>query len=184
MTAIIKGSLSAVSKRNEITLAEAFMSAEKLVLIDTSVSMQQKDAGAGRRRYDVASNELARLQAENPGKIAVVSWSHDVRFCPSGIPHDFQGGTDLAGALRFARHADDCGLSVIVISDGEPDEEEEAITVARKFKSRIHTIFIGPEGSPGRNFLRRLAVVSGGQSLQQSPETLNTLSESVKLLTT
>ena len=53
-----------------------------------------------------------------------------------------------------------------VISDGEPDSQEQALAAARRFdKSDISTVYVGPEGGAGQAFLARLAAASGGQSV-------------------
>jgi Mg-chelatase subunit ChlD len=164
---IVVGSLGALSKNSNQSLAESFMSAEVIILTDTSGSMGQHDANQGRSRYDQACHELTQLQASMPGKIAVVSFSDEVQFCPSGIPFNFMGGTDLAKGLRFI-HAADCipGMKFIVVSDGQPDSESDALAVARKFKNHIDVIYVGSERHPeGREFLERLAKATGGQSV-------------------
>lgn len=162
-TAIIQGSISAIAQQNNKSLAESFVSADAIVIVDTSGSMSSSDSRNGKSRYDVACEELAQLQNSLPGKIAVLAFSDDVMFCPSGQPHDYCGGTDLAKALRFAKSADVEGMQFIVISDGEPDDRAEALKVAKTFKNKINVIYVGPEKSPsGRNFLTELAAASGG----------------------
>ena len=74
--------------------------------------------------------------------------------------------TNLAAALRFAKLADVPGISIIVISDGEPDNETEALGLAKTFKNCISTIYVGPEERPtGRDFLTRLAKTTGGRTI-------------------
>lgn len=163
-TAIAKGSIGQIAQRDGTSIAESFISADVLILMDTSGSMGASDSIGGKQRYDVASQELRQLQANLPGKIAVLSFSDNVFFCPGGIPTYQGGSTDLAGALRFARVADVPGIRFIVISDGEPNEPQKALNEAKKYKAKIDTIFCGPEDRPlGRDFLARLAAASGGQ---------------------
>lgn len=181
-TAIVKGSLSSVARQNNQSIAQTFLACETLVLMDVSSSMCTTDATGGKSRYAAGCNELARLQATNPGRVGIIAWSSEVRFCPSGVPDDLGGTTDLANALQFVRPADGLGIQIVIISDGEPDDEARAISVARQFTSRIHTVFVGPEGSPGADFLRRLADASGGQFARQSTDTLDQLGESIKRL--
>lgn len=96
--------------------------------------------------------------------MALLSFSSDVVFCPNGIPFQFGGMTDLAKALKFAKVADlASGMRFIVISDGEPDDEKEALAVAKTYRNRIDTIFVGREGAEGQDFLNRLAKASGGE---------------------
>lgn len=162
--AIVPGSIAAMSKRENISLAESFLSVDVLTIVDTSESMHCKDAPGGRTRYQAACDELATIQASNPGKIGVIAFSDMVQFCPGGVPIDFGGSTNMAGALRFAKPADGLGIRLILISDGDPDNRQATLDVARTFKSRIDTIYIGPErDSSGKRFLEELAAVTGGQ---------------------
>jgi len=166
-TAIVPGSLSAIAKRDGQSLAESFLSADAVIIVDTSGSMCTCDSRSGKSRYDVALEELAQLQAHMPGKLAVLAFSDDCIFVPGGQPPLLGGGTNLAGALKFAKVADVPGMRFIVISDGEPDDERKALAVAKTYANRIDTIFVGPENDwhGGRAFLQRLAAASGGQHI-------------------
>jgi len=177
--AIVKGSLSDIARQNNTSIAESFMSADVIIIVDTSGSMDTRDARGNKSRYDVALEELARLQRELPGKIAVIAFSSTVQFIPGGIPPFLGGGTDLAGALRFVRVADGL-VRFIVVSDGQPDNEKSALDVARGFRSRIDVVYVGPEDSlwGGREFLERLAKASGGTfSAQKVDELASTVSQ-------
>lgn len=163
---IIRGSLGAIAQVSGKSIAETFINADCIVIVDTSSSMSAHDSRGGRSRYDIACQELAGLQQNLPGKIAVLSFSNTVQFCPNGQPINFGGGTDLAGALRFARTADVSGMRFIVISDGQPDDERAAMSEARKYKNKIDVIYVGPEDHPaGREYLEKLARASGGQAV-------------------
>lgn len=160
---LVKGSLGDVARQNRQSLAETFVNAEAVVIVDTSSSMDTPDSTEGRSRYEQACLELEALQAHLPGKIAVLSFSNATVFCPSGRPDFLHGSTDLAGALAFAKVADVPGIRIIVISDGQPDSVSEALQVASRYQNKIDTIYVGPEGGYGQDFLARLAHVSGGQ---------------------
>lgn len=182
---LVYGSLQDVAKRSGKPIAETFLSVDALVMVDTSGSMTLADTRECRSRYDLACEQLTKLQKDLPGKVGVISWSSHVLFCAGGIPTFLQAGTDLAGVLRFIKPADGTSIKLILISDGEPDSESEALKLAGQFKSKISTIFVGSESSPGRDFLRRLAEATGGQSVTQSINNLGQLSQTVKgLLTT
>lgn len=58
-TQVVKGSLSDVAKATGASLAETFLSADVIVLVDTSSSMEAHDAPGGLSRYDAACKELA-----------------------------------------------------------------------------------------------------------------------------
>lgn len=180
-TTIIKGSLADIAKQNNTSIAESFISADAIVLVDTSGSMSQDDAAGGKSRYDVACSELAKLQETLPGKIAVISFSTHTMFCPNGQPYNFQGGTDLGGALRFAKVADVDDMRFVVISDGEPQSPSDALKAARTYKNRIDVIYVGSEFSnEGRAFLNDLARSSDGVAI--SSEAMAGLAQKTQLL--
>ena len=164
---IVPGSLSAIAQREGQSLAETFLSADAVILVDTSGSMMTSDSRGGRSRYNVALEELAQLQAHMPGKLAVIAFSDSTIFVPGGQPPLLGGGTDLAGALRFAKVADVPGIRFVVISDGQPDDSHAALAVAATYQNRIDTIFVGPENDwhGGQAFLQQLAAASGGKHL-------------------
>lgn len=156
-TTLVPGSLQAVAQREGMSLAESFLSADAIILIDVSGSMSGSP-------YEQACAELRRLQADLPGKVAVLAFSDRPEFAPGGQPRYIGGGTDLARALGFVHVADGCGMRFIVISDGYPNDAEAALRQARQFQSRIDTVFIGPAHDSGADFLRLLAAASGGQA--------------------
>ncbi len=179
--ALIRGSLSDVSRRGGMSLAESFVGVDVVILLDVSGSMVMEDSRDGRSRYDVALEELAQLQANMPGKLAVIGFSDHPEFAPSGQPF-FQGGrTDLAKALQFARMADITGMRFIVVSDGQPDDERAALDVAATYQGRIDCVYVGPETDlHAQEFLNRLAQAHGGQKVtadrvQQLAATIETL---------
>lgn len=164
--AIVPGSISAIAEQTGKSIAETFTNADVIVIVDTSGSMAANDSRGRRSRYDVACEELAALQKSLPGKIAVFAFSDYTEFCPAGVPRFISGGTDLAGALRFTKIADNPGRRFIVISDGQPDEPDQALKVAATYQNRIDTIYVGPEmENSGRRFLELLATRHQGQSV-------------------
>ena len=166
MNAIIPGSIGAIAQQTGKSIAETFISVDVIIIVDTSGSMGSADSRGGRSRYQVTMDELAALQASMPGKIAVINFSSDVSFEPSGSPIFKSGGTNLTGALRFIKVADVEGMRFILISDGGPDDPEGAIRIASTFKNKIDVIYVGPEEYPtGRDFLMRLAQATGGKTV-------------------
>lgn len=164
--AIIQGSIGAIAKQQNRSIAETFVSADVIAIVDTSGSMAANDSRGGQSRFDIACEELANLQNSMPGKIAVISFSDRTEFCPSGYPIFLGSGTDLAGALRFCKIADVPGMRFVVISDGQPNEPGAALAIASGYKNRIDVIYVGPEEYPdGRSFLEQLARASGGKTI-------------------
>lgn len=182
MNEIVKGSVADIAKQTGQSIATTFLSVDCVVLVDTSGSMGSLDSIAGRSRYEQACIELESLQNNLPGKIGVISFSSHTEFCPFGKPVNLRGGTDLAGALKFAKIADlPGGMRFIVISDGQPDDPQAALQVAKTYKNKIDVIYTGPEDRPtGRDFLQRLAKASGGQTL--TADRVKGLAQSVQKL--
>jgi hypothetical protein len=183
-TEIVYGSLGYLEQQGK-SIAESFLSLGAIVMIDISLSMDTCDCQNGQTRYQVACDELRRLQRQIPGKVGVIEWASGHAFMPGGVPSLPCGSTNLTSVLEFVKQADDCGITLILISDGEPDNEITAMDMARKFRSKIDTIYIGPEGGPGADFLRRLSSLTGGQSVNNTTRGIVTLAQTVtKLLTT
>jgi hypothetical protein len=178
---LVKGSLGDVAQANKQSLAQTFVNAEVVVLVDTSGSMTTLDSRGGRSRHDVACEELARLQGQLPGKIGVISFADNAMFCPNGQPYNMSGSTNMAAALKFAKVADVPGIRFILISDGEPNEPGKTLEIAHTYRAKIDTIFVGPEGGAGQDFLRQLAAASGGSAVL-SNRAANLLPVTLKLL--
>jgi hypothetical protein len=158
----VVGSVADVARCQNVSLAQVIMSVTDVVMIDVSGSMNRNDAPGGRSRYETAAGELRRIQAAHPGQVLVIGFSSAAFYCTYGEPDFEGGGTNMAEALRLAATLDGT-VRFYMVSDGEPDSEDEALGVAAGFASRIHTIHIGDESDwRGRDFLRRLASVTGG----------------------
>ena len=152
-----------MANQSNQSLAETFLSADIVVIVDTSGSMGSHDAGDGMSRYEKACDELALLQGRNQGKVAVIGFSQTSVFYPGGKPSFIGAGTQMAGALAYANVADVDGMVFFLISDGHPtDGEAQVLQVANHYKNKINTIYVGPEGGEGQKFLSRLAEASGG----------------------
>lgn len=165
-TAIIRGSLSDVAARENMSIAETFLNANIVVLLDVSASMSIGDSRDCRTRYEIACDELARLQADMPGRVAVIGFSKRPEFAPNGRPRFQADNTDLAAALKFTRVADTGDVRFVVISDGEPDDETAALDAAAVYVGRIDCVYVGPEyGKRARAFLQKLASAHRGQQV-------------------
>lgn len=182
MNEIVKGSLTDLSIKDNKPLAETFLNVDMLVLIDMSGSMVYDDTLSRKPRYEVARDELRKLQEGFPGKLAVIAFSTFPEFCPSGKPNFLNGSTDMVAALEFAKPIDNTGCKIVMISDGEPDSPDATLQVAKEFSTKIDTIFIGSDGDMygGRSFLERLSAVTGGQFFKSDSPGL--LEESTKRL--
>lgn len=179
-TAIVTGSISSIAQRENQSIAETFLSADAIVLVDVSGSMDAPGSRDGQSRYTVACQELAKLQERMPGKLAVVAFSDSPMFVPWGVPPFLGMDTNLTAALQFVKPADGT-VRFIVISDGYPNDPEGALSIARGFQSQIDCIFVGPEDDQrGRQFLERLAQVGKGKFVLDL--NVNQLAEKVETL--
>lgn len=166
MKAIVKGSLTDIQQQSGKSLAETFLSAEIVVVVDTSASMGQHDAPGGMTRYDAACKQLSTIQGQNPGKVAVISFSSWPVFCPNGTPDNLNGSTDMVEVLKFVKPVDGTGTKIVLVSDGEPDDSEGTLKLAKTFQTAIDVIYIGKEGGYGYQFLQELAKLTGGKSFK------------------
>jgi hypothetical protein len=159
-----------------------FMGVKAFVMVDVSSSMDVCDAGNGKSRYDVACDELAKLQNENPGEIAVGAFSNHADFCPGGVPIHAGGMTDMAAALEMMLMADNTGIRLVLISDGEPNDQSATLKIAGKFKSKIDTIFVGNETGFRPGVPAQLAAATGGVAVVNKTEDLGLLSNNITKL--
>jgi Mg-chelatase subunit ChlD len=176
------GSLSAMAQHQNISLAESFMQADCVLLLDESGSMDSQDTLDNKSRRQVAREEVIKLQKNFPGKIALIIFSDKPIFCPSGFPQTLGGGTNLYDALQYIKCCDNTGMKLIIVSDGIPSRPEDCLKLASAFASKIDVIFIGNENDyeGGRKFLEKLASVTGGQALKS--DALGLLSKEVETL--
>jgi hypothetical protein len=184
---LVIGSLYQVAQQQQKPLAELFVDVRCAVIVDVSGSMAANDAGGGLSRWQAAGNELSTLQGEMPGEIAVFAFSKQVRFVPSGVLPELGtlgSSTGMARALNYVKSMglDVAGVRIVLVSDGAPDSKEKTLDAAAKFTQRIDTIFVGPEGSPGAEFLARLAQASGG--IAATADRVKELAATAKLLLT
>jgi len=170
--ALVTGSFADVQRTTGAGLVKSWLKVEALLLVDVSGSMESRDAGEGgrERRVDVARREVAKLQKKLPGKLAIVPFHSDAAWAPEGRLPEPGGSTDLAGALEYVRDLlgeSLEGLKLIVVSDGSPDSQEDAIAQAVVVKgagATISTVYVGPDHQAGPEFLKRLAQAAGGSS--------------------
>ena len=126
------------------------------LLLDVSASMDRPSEGKRIRRIDalrtlVADMNLAAGQA-------VYAFSYLAGRCdPANIPEP-NGGTDLAKA--FDQVKNDGYKRVVLITDGEPDDANEALASAAGLHLKI--FYVGSGSKP--KFLTQLAKACGGDA--------------------
>lgn len=183
--ALVVGSIKDVADKTKKPISEVFSNVKMAIFLDVSESMDYQDCYNGATRISVATKHLTDLQNSNHGDVALICWNNKVEFRPNGIPTSPDGTTILKNALSYAKMVDGTSIKIVFISDGEPLDVEESIALAKTFKSKIHTIYVGPEGGKGHKVMKRLAEMSGGTSITNNLSSLHTdLGKSMtKLLT-
>lgn len=143
-------------------LVRAKTSEKIFLLIDCSGSMKERMRN-GKRRIDGLRIVVKDVQAEQPDvKLIMFPGEGDGTPHVTGSPHEPHGGTPLAQAIEVARSLE--AGRVVVISDGVPDDESQALDSAQRFGGRIDVVFVGNPHEPGEAFLLRLAESTGGTS--------------------
>lgn len=107
------------------------------ILADVSRSMEGIAHG-GRRKIDELRDALGSLDARD-----VIAFSSTARRVPVANIPEPDGSTNFAAALRLAQQSG--ARSVLVISDGRPDDASSALSIASSMMARIDTLYIGPE---------------------------------------
>jgi hypothetical protein len=139
-----------------------------ILLLDLSGSMDELVGMSGKTRRNMLEQALANLLPRHPG-VLVYIFGTDVRRLSepqAGLP-ETMGGTNLAKALRTlqAEHPS----HVVVISDGEPQDERGALNAAMMLSCKISTIYCGDEAnSQAIAFLNKLRLCSRGGQIGRS----------------
>ncbi len=140
-----------------------------MVLCDCSGSMSDLVGSSGISKFRHLQIALADLEQGFPALrlVAFASLAREVEGS-SGLPDPDKGmglgnSTNLAGALEVA--AGWKPRRTIVISDGLPDSESNALDAAQRMTGAIDTIYCGPDAHPAVLFLQSLSRKTGGHAV-------------------
>lgn len=128
------------------------------LLIDVSGSMKETMRN-GKERITALREVVADIQKNSPTKMIAFGGHDGGAYMTATVPNA-GGGTPLAEAIRLAK-TQNIGRAV-VISDGMPNNAQDAMTAAKEFGGRIDVVFVGDPGEPGEAFLKELAEMTGG----------------------
>lgn len=128
----------------------------KALLLDLSGSMDGKTEKPGERRIDALRNLVSDMQLTSGQPVYAFSYSCE-RCDPNCIPEP-SGGTDLAKAFKHLKV--EGHKSVILITDGQPDDAAEALEEAKGL--RLEIFYVGAGRKPA--FLTQLAKACGGSA--------------------
>jgi hypothetical protein len=158
------GSLADALKAREKGSGVFSINGSGVLLIDTSGSMGEMiefdDSGAGNhvRKIDRLREVVDQVRAQCPAEM--VSFGRT-----TGIISEVEepgGSTPLDQALQIA--ADNGFHHLVVISDGQPNNPEAALAIAKANGFLIDTCFVGTADAYGEKFLEELAHQNGGTS--------------------
>lgn len=126
-----------------------------LFLLDVSGSMGEKSGD--KRKID-----HLRLVINNYPMGRKICFSSNVDKGDK-IPEP-NGSTNLARALRHISGMPNKPKRIVLVSDGEPDSESDALTEANHMELPIDIVFIGNKESKGQLFMEKLAARTGGNN--------------------
>lgn len=164
-------------------LATSFLDVELILLCDRSGSMAGRDAQS-KARYQVEDEIVKDLQRRHEGKILLASFSDYATIHVNGILPEPSGGTKMLDGLKKILPYCVGDMRVILISDGEPSDNEEKIVQygVLHFMNRLDTMFAGPRGSSGEAFLKHLARMCNGTTQTNVLNQTHLLTERVNQL--
>lgn len=132
----------------------------ELVAADISGSMAGP-AKDGRRCIDCLRDALAPLV----NQVHVLAFESQVHEVDADLIPEPMGGTDLTKAIDKATTLRP--VSLLIVSDGAPNNRESALESARTFvaqcQARINVIYIGPDDTSCKDFMKELAKIGGGR---------------------
>jgi hypothetical protein len=128
--------------------------ADTVFLLDVSGSMNEKVGKE--RKIDHLRDVMSSYPNANK-----FCFSDDV-YNKQNIPEP-NGSTNLAKGFRYLQNTEFKAKRVVLVSDGEPDNESSALNEANKLFVPVDIIYIGDKGSRGERFMERLASSTGGK---------------------
>jgi hypothetical protein len=146
-------------KRRFVRATEA-----RVVVCDCSDSMLSTIGSLGLRKHEQLRIALEDALIGDPLLQIIAFSTFPKRIATVAELPPPSGSTNLHGALQMA--AELKPRRTIIISDGEPNSETLATEVARDhLTGSIDTIYCGPEGHPGCDYLHSLARLAGGRGV-------------------
>lgn len=130
-----------------------------VILCDVSSSMDES-AGA-RRKIELLQDALDSIYPQLPDA-RIVAFNSTVRETSGGALPKPEGGTAMHFGIEYAGQYKP--RQSVVISDGQPDNEDLALTAAADLSGTIDVIYCGPDSDKEAiAFMQRLARSGGGR---------------------
>jgi hypothetical protein len=161
-------------KKGEILATRGQGKADVIVLADISGSMNDLDLGATKPRYLLVQDALEKFIGA-----LVITFNDSPSVLPPGqpLPRPY-GGTMLSPAILLAGRFEP--LHVVIVSDGEPIDESQALHVVQALKAKVSVVFCGnARNVHARKFLESLANAKGGTYSETGNDIVGVLSSVV-----
>lgn len=136
-----------VKKTNE---RNEMIKGKPVFLLDVSGSMNERIGD--KSKIDCLKNIMTNYPDNRK-----VSFSTTVQ---EGMIPQAEGKTNMS--LGFKHLQSSINISIVLVSDGEPDSPGDALTEAVKLRVPVNVIYIGERGDKGDGFMRGLAKITGG----------------------
>jgi Mg-chelatase subunit ChlD len=133
-----------------------------LLLVDCSGSMADTIRRTGDRKIDALRKIVDDLRKTHPVPVAAFGVRAPGQVEVVDTVPEPQGGTPLDLAIEFGQAQG--ATHLIVVTDGEANDEEAAFTAARRFGHQIDVFYIGNGGDRAAKFCAELAKMNGGTS--------------------
>lgn len=138
-----------------------------VVLADLSGSMQDVIGSSGLPKYHHLKIALDDVMKYHP-TVRVVAFADNIRLIKSVSELPKAGGvlgtgTGLAQAIRYASKRWK-PRKTIIISDGLPNDEDDALEASQAITGQVDAIYCGPDNHPAVKFLASLTKACGGES--------------------
>lgn len=134
------------------------VSESQVLILDISGSMAQRISGSSDRKIDILERVVFQLPWQN---YHVLLFNSETQWWFGGGMPPPSGGTAMHLALSVAKEMRP--KTTLVVSDGEPDEDGQALAVAKQITGVINTLYIGSDGNhEAIEFMRKLARLGCG----------------------
>jgi Mg-chelatase subunit ChlD len=141
---------------------QRFDAAGDAIVLLCDISSSMAEMAGGRRKIELLRDALSGVRAQLPAA-EVIAFNHRTHYLPlAGPVPEPEGSTALHLALEDAARFRP--RRTIVISDGRPDSEADALRAAGRLTGTIDVIYCGPDSDrQGLEFMQRLAGMGGGR---------------------
>lgn len=153
------GKLQTSGVADEYKQRSSCSSGDNILIVDISGSMGEWCGG--QRKIDILVQAIQPIQHQ----YQVLAFNSSASWITNQMPEPC-GGTALHLALQVAATVHPA--HTLVVSDGQPDDESQAIAAAKIVSGTISTLYVGNDSDhKAIDFMRRLARLGCGKSYVQ-----------------